>query len=264
MICKNCGQELKPGMRFCIGCGKPVENEEPVAETIPAENPVTFENNISAEPEQTPVENNVTAEPEQTPAENNVTAESEQPVAPVFSNPGHYGQGAGYYGNASNNVPAQNNAPYGGNMQNNSSYSGNVQNNVPYGNVQNNVPYGNMQNNANFNNATRPVYTAPEETKVKDEPLSAWAYFGLMLLFSSTCCVGWIFMFVFALSNDGNIHRKKFAQGYLIGWIFALVLAVVLIILYFAFGAYILSQIDYNVFDFPNNPFGNLVSMFIR
>lgn len=220
MICKYCGQELNPGMKFCIGCGKPVENEEPAAETIPAENPVTVENNISSEPEQTPVENDVTAEPEQTPVENNFNAEPEQPaaptVAPVFSNPSHYGQGAGYYGNASNNAP----------------YGGNVQNNAPYGNVQNNVPYGNMQNNANVNNMSRPVYTAPVKPSVNDEPLSAWAYAGLMLLFSCTCCVGWIFMFVFAFSSEGNVHRKKFAQGYLIVWIVSVIICIAIGILY--------------------------------
>lgn len=198
MICKNCGQELTPGMKFCTGCGTPVENQEPVAV-------------------ETPVEETVTTEPEQAPVNNIENPEPVQPqtgFTPV-QNPGTPVQPMGSQGAPVPPVPPVFNGP-------NQYYNA--------------AP----QNNASFNNATRPVYSATAAPQENTEPLSAWAYVGLMLLFSCTCCVGWIFMFVFAFSKEGNVNRKKFAQGYLILWIAGVIIGILFSILY---GAIIVAAI---------------------
>lgn len=43
-------------------------------------------------------------------------------------------------------------------------------------------------------------------------PLSAWAYFGLTLLYSIPV-IGWIFLIVFAISG-GNINRRSHARSF--------------------------------------------------
>ena len=46
----------------------------------------------------------------------------------------------------------------------------------------------------------------------KYRPLSAWAYWGLTILFSVPV-VGFIFLVIFAFS-DSNINRRSFARSY--------------------------------------------------
>ena len=46
----------------------------------------------------------------------------------------------------------------------------------------------------------------------KYRPLSAWAYWGLTILFSVPV-VGFIFLIIFAL-NGSNINRRSFARSY--------------------------------------------------
>lgn len=57
------------------------------------------------------------------------------------------------------------------------------------------------------------------------KPLSAWAYFGLSLLFSIPV-VGLVFLIVFSCKSS-NINRRSFARSYWCGYI--LVAAIVLI-----------------------------------
>ncbi|MDO4807062.1 MAG: hypothetical protein Q4A07_07430 [Coriobacteriales bacterium] len=59
-------------------------------------------------------------------------------------------------------------------------------------------------------------------------PLGAWAYFGLMILFSIPL-LGFIFLIVFSLS-DANINRRNFARAYFCG---LLVCAVLFAVLFF-------------------------------
>ena len=58
-----------------------------------------------------------------------------------------------------------------------------------------------------------PQYSAPA-TQIPPEyqPLGAWAYFGLSLLFSIPI-VGFIFLIVFSC-NGSNINRRNFARSY--------------------------------------------------
>lgn len=55
----------------------------------------------------------------------------------------------------------------------------------------------------------------------KFRPLSAWAYFGLTLLFSIPI-VGFIFLIVYSF-NDSNRNRRSFARSY---WCWLVILAV--------------------------------------
>lgn len=56
-------------------------------------------------------------------------------------------------------------------------------------------------------------------------PLSAWAYFGLTLLYAIPV-IGWIFLIVFTFSRK-NINRRSFTRSF---WIFALFFIIVSII----------------------------------
>ena len=64
-------------------------------------------------------------------------------------------------------------------------------------------------------------------------PLSAWAYFGLRILFCVPV-VGFVFLIVFSCSS-GNLNRRSFARSY---WCMLLIVAaIVLTIFLFAGGA---------------------------
>lgn len=64
----------------------------------------------------------------------------------------------------------------------------------------------------------------------KYRPLSAWAYWGLTLLFSVPV-VGFIFLIIFAL-NGSNINRRSFARSYFC----VLILAAIIIAVFCATG----------------------------
>ena len=67
-----------------------------------------------------------------------------------------------------------------------------------------------------------PVTQIPPEY----QPLSAWAYFGLSILFSIPI-VGFIFLIIFSF-NGSNINRRSFARSY---WCSLIVVAIILIFL---------------------------------
>lgn len=82
---------------------------------------------------------------------------------------------------------------------------------------------------------TPPVYTPPAPTTPpapvpflpeENQPLGAWAYFWLKILFMIPI-VGFIFLIVFSF-NDGNINRRNFARSY---WCIFVILGVVLAIM---------------------------------
>lgn len=60
----------------------------------------------------------------------------------------------------------------------------------------------------------------------KYRPLSAWAYWGLTILFSVPV-VGFIFLIIFAL-NGSNINRRSFARSYFCVLILAAIIIAVL------------------------------------
>ncbi len=64
----------------------------------------------------------------------------------------------------------------------------------------------------------------------KYRPLSAWAYWGLTILFSVPV-VGFIFLIIFAL-NGSNINRRSFARSYFC----VLILAAIIITVFCATG----------------------------
>lgn len=64
----------------------------------------------------------------------------------------------------------------------------------------------------------------------KYRPLSAWAYWGLTLLFFVPV-VGFIFLIIFAL-NGSNINRRSFARSYFC----VLILAAIIIAVFCATG----------------------------
>ncbi len=71
----------------------------------------------------------------------------------------------------------------------------------------------------------------------KYAPLSAWAYFGLSILFSIPI-VGFIFLIVYSVS-DANINRRNFARSY---WcallIFAIVAVIAVVVMLIAGGSF--------------------------
>ena len=58
------------------------------------------------------------------------------------------------------------------------------------------------------------------------KPLSPWAYFGYMLLFSIPI-VGFICLIIFSVSND-NINRRNFARSYWVVLLFALIVGIII------------------------------------
>ncbi|MBQ7340936.1 MAG: zinc-ribbon domain-containing protein [Oscillospiraceae bacterium] len=75
------------------------------------------------------------------------------------------------------------------------------------------------------------VYQIPPE----NEPLSAWSYFWLKVLFSVPI-VGFVFLMIFTF-HGGNLNRRSFARSYWCGLLVTvIVLAVLALIVYgFAF-----------------------------
>ena len=68
----------------------------------------------------------------------------------------------------------------------------------------------------------------------KYRPLSAWAYWGLTILFSVPV-VGFIFLIIFAL-NGSNINRRSFARSYFCVLILAAIIAAIIIAVFCATG----------------------------
>lgn len=79
-------------------------------------------------------------------------------------------------------------------------------------------------------------YEGPDEFK----PISAWGYIGYSLLFAIPF-LGWIMLFVFALSNQ-NINRRNYARSF-----FCLLLIVILVTLAFSVLAF------FNISDIPES-----------
>lgn len=77
-----------------------------------------------------------------------------------------------------------------------------------------------------------PSFVTPEQLPPQYRPLSAWAYFGLQLLFAIPV-VGFVFLIVFSFSS-GNINRRSFARSY---WCGLLITVIIIAVLYFVFGA---------------------------
>lgn len=68
-------------------------------------------------------------------------------------------------------------------------------------------------------------------------PVGAWGYFGYDILFSIPV-IGWICLLVFALSGS-NINRRSYARKYFCGFILAVIIFVIaLIIILVAGGAF--------------------------
>ena len=61
----------------------------------------------------------------------------------------------------------------------------------------------------------------------KFRPLSPWGYIGYSILFSLPL-VGFILMIVFACSDE-NINRRNYARSMLIGYVIAVVIALIFI-----------------------------------
>ena len=72
-----------------------------------------------------------------------------------------------------------------------------------------------------------PMNFTPEMLPPQYRPLSAWAYFGLTVLFSIPV-VGLVFLIIFSFNSD-NINRRSFARSY---WCM-LLLSVVLFLIVF-------------------------------
>ena len=67
-------------------------------------------------------------------------------------------------------------------------------------------------------------YSLPSQYR----PLSAWAYFGYMLLFSIPV-VGFILLIIYSFSDD-NINRRNFARSYWCAFLIAAIVCVVVLI----------------------------------
>lgn len=68
------------------------------------------------------------------------------------------------------------------------------------------------------NTPAAPKTITKEDLPEQYKPLSAWAYWGLSILFSVPV-VGFIFLIVFSFSG-ANINRRSYARSY---WIWALI-----------------------------------------
>jgi len=73
------------------------------------------------------------------------------------------------------------------------------------------------------------VYRIPPE----NEPLSAWSYFWLKVLFCVPI-VGFIFLMIFTF-HGGNLNRRSFARSYWCGLLVTLIIVSIFIILGIAF-----------------------------
>ena len=77
----------------------------------------------------------------------------------------------------------------------------------------------------------QPPVKVVEKKVIPDEyqPLGAWAYFGLSMLFSVPV-VGLVFLIIFSFSR-GNINRRNFARSFWCPWLIIGILAVLFFIL---------------------------------
>ena len=73
---------------------------------------------------------------------------------------------------------------------------------------------------------TPPAAAAAPQIPEQYRPLSAWAYFGLGILFSIPV-VGFVFLIVYSCSS-ANLNRRSFARSY---WCWLILIAVVFVIL---------------------------------
>ncbi|MBO4413429.1 MAG: hypothetical protein IKX86_03375 [Clostridia bacterium] len=81
-------------------------------------------------------------------------------------------------------------------------------------NYNTNTPYQQTQ-------GTR-MYKGQYYTDSQLQPISAWGYFGYMLLFSIPL-LGFILLIVFSVSDD-NINRRNFARSYWCSLVIALII----------------------------------------
>lgn len=68
----------------------------------------------------------------------------------------------------------------------------------------------------------------------ENEPLSAWSYFWLKILFAIPV-VGFVFLIVFSCSG-ANVNRRSFARSYWYGLLVAVIIITVVAILSLAMG----------------------------
>ncbi len=87
----------------------------------------------------------------------------------------------------------------------------------------------------------QPVYTEVPKKEIKEEdlpdhlkPMSAWAYFGLNILFSIPI-VGFVFLIVFSFSR-GNLNRRSFARSYWCNLIVVFAVFMILLVLFIFLG----------------------------
>lgn len=76
-------------------------------------------------------------------------------------------------------------------------------------------------------NYAQPQYVSPQDLPPQYRPLSAWAYWGLSLLYAVPV-VGFIFLIVFTFS-DGNINRRNFTRAYWCGLLIAVIVALIIL-----------------------------------
>ena len=90
------------------------------------------------------------------------------------------------------------------------------------------IPQQNAYNTYPATPPAAPVYPQNAASQIPPEykPLSPWAYFGYMLLFSIPI-VGFICLIIFSVSND-NINRRNFARSYWVVLLFALIVGIII------------------------------------
>lgn len=86
------------------------------------------------------------------------------------------------------------------------------------------------------------VYMNANQLPAQYQPLSPWAYFGYTLLYCIPI-VGFIFLIVFALSDD-NINRRNHARSYFCGLIISLIIGVVVAIIAAIAGVSLMSYLN--------------------
>ena len=99
-----------------------------------------------------------------------------------------------------------------------------------------------QQNAYNTYPATPPVYQANTQIPPEYKPLSPWAYFGYMLLFSIPI-VGFICLIVFSVSSD-NINRRNFARSYWIVFAIAIIVGIIIGVLAAVFGVSLANEVN--------------------